>query len=521
MTAASVQIDPPSRREYRALKRQQSFERFVRDAWGEVEGNELVWNWHLSLKADRLQKVTEREIRRLVIEEPPGFAKSLFVSVLWPAWEWLRRPEERSQYLSGSDSVRIRDSRRCRNLLKSQWYQRQKQLLWLDWTFSPDQDEKTHFANTDGGERMTGVIGGKITGDRADKQVLDDPYDIKEATRGTEKRVRERMEEVVRDWDDVLADRLNDERTDPRVLIMQRVHEADLAGRLEERASYEVVKVRMEYDPTKAIHEAFDPRNEKGELAFPERFPERVVAERRKSSAYPSTNNQDPQPDKGGIYKAGWFYTTPESDTLDDKNLYRELPPLRLFDVITQSWDFSKGSQEPDASYSVGHIIGRMGPQIWLFPVEMREQCRFRRMKEMVRAVSSQWPDVGRKLVENKGSGPEVVEELKGDVGGFIDFEPQGRGSKDVRGDIASEPIEAGDFMLPHPVIAPWIRDWVRELLRFPAEPNDRVDTWSQFVIWSKSHGGASTGGVVESTNQQDTFGTSTTSKTDVGKYFG
>lgn len=517
--APSIQIDPPSRQEYRALKRQQSFERFARDAWSSVEANELVWNWHLSLKADRLQKVTEREIRRLVIQEPPGFAKSLFVSVLWPAWEWLRRPEERSQYLSGSDSVRIRDSRRCRNLLKSKWYQRQKTLLGLDWVFSEDQDEKTHFANTAGGERATGVIGGKITGDRADKQVLDDPYDIKEATRGSESRVRERMEEVVRDWDDVLADRLNDERSDPRVLIMQRVHKADLAGRLEERSGYEVVKVQMEYDPQESCNAARDPRTERGQLAFPQRFPRRVVAERKKSSAYPATNNQDPQTDTGGIYRAKWFYTSADSETLDEDHLYKQLPAIERFDVVTQSWDFSKGSQQSDASFSCGHIIGRMGPQVWLFPVEMREQCRFRRMKEMVREVSGQWPSIRRKLVENKGSGPEVVDEMKGDLGGFIEFEPQGRGAKDVRGDIAAEPIEAGDFMLPHPVIAPWIRDWVRELLRFPSEPNDRVDTWSQFVIWSKSRGGDSSGGVIKSA--PSTSPTTSTKSTDIGKYFG
>jgi hypothetical protein len=34
-----------------------------------------------------LQAVTRGEIRRLLITFPPGPAKSLVVSVLWPAWE--------------------------------------------------------------------------------------------------------------------------------------------------------------------------------------------------------------------------------------------------------------------------------------------------------------------------------------------------------------------------------------------------------------------------------------------------
>lgn len=461
---------------------------FVRRAWPHIERKDLVWNWHLDVICDRLQRVTEGDIDRLVICVPPGFGKSLLTSVFWPAWEWLRDPTIRGQYLSGSESVQIRDAVRCRTLLQSEWYQGIKARLGLGWDFADDQNQKTYYKNTEQGFRASGVIGGKVTGDRADKQVLDDPYDIKEATRGTEARIRERMREVVRDWDDVLVDRLNDEQTDPRVLIMQRVHQEDLAGALMRRDDYEVVNIRMEYEPSDPYQYERDPRQNKGDLAFPARYPPEVVDERKRASNYEATNNQAPSSGGGGVISKSWLYQDPDAHNpqLKPIKLYRELPDLETFDYIAQSWDFSKGSQADDASYSCGHIYGWRKRTLWLFPVEMREQAKFNRMLEMVESVCGAWPDVTKKLVEPKASGPEVVQQMRRKVGRFIEVEPDG--PKDVRADIASEPLECGDYRLPHPVIAPWVRDWAEELVDFPGRFDDRVDTFSQFVLYTQKH---------------------------------
>lgn len=495
MRKAGADIALPSKWEAVCEKSRRDFAYFVKQAWPHVEPEALQWNWHLDLKCDKLQAVTRGDIRRLVIEEPPGFAKSMVTSVLWHAWEWLQYedsegiggPSLRAHYLSGSDSVKNRDSRRCRNLIKSDWYQRMRTTLGHDWTLQDDLDQKTHFGTTEHGERMSDVIGGKVTGDRADKQVIDDPYDVKEATRGTRKRIKQRMQEVVADWDDVLADRLNDEANNPRVLIMQRLDPDDLAGRLEERDEYEIVKVRQEYDPDHDSHPDYDPREERGDLAFPQRITAEVVEERKKSSIYEATNNQQPEDRDGGIYFSRWFYSDPQTKALRSDRVYRrgELPAVSDFDFVAQTWDFSKGATEPDSSYSVGHIIGYVDATYWLFPIEKREQAGFRRMQAMVEELSEQHPDVTRRIVEPKASGPEVVSQLEKKIGGFIEFEPDG--AKDVRADIASEPCETGDFMIPHPSHAgPWVRSWVEEVVGFPGSHDDRVDAWSQFVLYRR-----------------------------------
>jgi hypothetical protein len=54
---------------------------------GEVQLNKLLDDYR------DMQAVAEGQIKRLLINVPPGDAKSLIVSVLWPTWMWIRTPE--------------------------------------------------------------------------------------------------------------------------------------------------------------------------------------------------------------------------------------------------------------------------------------------------------------------------------------------------------------------------------------------------------------------------------------------
>src|SRR5579862_1072009 len=106
---------------------------FVRLAWPIVEPSKaFIPNWHIDAICTHLQAVSEGHIKHLVITIPPGHAKSLIVSVLWPAWQWIRKkpdvlrgpdgPGSRGIYCSYDVQLAIRDSRRCRSLLASEWY---------------------------------------------------------------------------------------------------------------------------------------------------------------------------------------------------------------------------------------------------------------------------------------------------------------------------------------------------------------------------------------------------------------
>src|SRR5690349_16691654 len=72
-----------------------SFADFVRLAWHIVEpAHPYIHNWHIDAVAEHLEAVTRGQIRKLLINIPPGHAKSLLVSVLWPAWVWIQ-PDEK------------------------------------------------------------------------------------------------------------------------------------------------------------------------------------------------------------------------------------------------------------------------------------------------------------------------------------------------------------------------------------------------------------------------------------------
>src|SRR5579863_9087732 len=153
------------------------FRDFVELAWPLVEPSRpFLANWHIDAIADHLQAVSEGQIRRLLITVPPGHAKSLLVSVLWPAWQWIRCARWRGLFSSYDLELATRDSVRCRGLLTSAWYQ---QTFQPQWKFAGDQNQKSWFENDAKGFRMALGVGGKGTGFRGDCLVVDDPLNAK------------------------------------------------------------------------------------------------------------------------------------------------------------------------------------------------------------------------------------------------------------------------------------------------------------------------------------------------------
>src|SRR5689334_8383450 len=80
----------------RAEKARRSLYEFVRQAWHVLEPQvPFVDGIHVRGISDHLQAVTENRIRNLIVNVPPGHAKSLLAAVFWPAWAWIDHPETR------------------------------------------------------------------------------------------------------------------------------------------------------------------------------------------------------------------------------------------------------------------------------------------------------------------------------------------------------------------------------------------------------------------------------------------
>lgn len=281
---------------------EQSLSHFVELAWSQVEPNTFIPNWHLELICRELEKVTEGEVSDLLINIPPGCAKSLITCVFWPAWVWGPRgwPSSKWFFASYSDELTTRDSIRRRNLMTSQWYQSK----WGDRVqLNKDQNLKTRYGNSAGGEMMSSSVGGAGLGEHPAFLVVDDPSKTKEAESEKER------ENVKMWWQNTVVTRglLKNSR---RVVVMQRLHRDDLSGVIIDSGRAKHICLPMFFEVNHPNRCPDDPRTKEGELLWPAAFtPARIkqITGTMPVSTQAGQLQQRPTAAGGGNFKQSWF----------------------------------------------------------------------------------------------------------------------------------------------------------------------------------------------------------------------
>lgn len=295
---------------------------FVRYFWHVLEPQtKFVEGWPIEAIVEHLESVTYGEITRLLINVPPGFMKSMLTDVFWPAWEWSNGlAHHRYVTFSYSASLTERDNDKMVNLISSPEYQEmygdKVELVKVG---------NTLISNTATGSKLASSVGGRATGERGDRVILDDPHNVKEAESET---VRE---ETTRWFRESMSNRLNDPDRSAIVIIMQRVHEDDVSGLIlnptNKITGYVHLMIPMEYDVDRQIDGNgdpvataigwTDPRYLEGEpdeidgmLAWPERFTLQSVARDRDALgpyAWAGQYQQAPAPRGGGLFQREWW----------------------------------------------------------------------------------------------------------------------------------------------------------------------------------------------------------------------
>src|SRR5450631_3353732 len=285
-------------------KARRKLHEFVLQAWPLLEpATPFVEGMHVHAVCEHLQAVAEGRIRNLIVNIPPGHAKSLLTAVFWVAWSWIDHPEARWLFSSYREPLATRDSVKCRRLIESPWYQER----WGDrYQLSDDQNQKSRFENTRTGYRVV-VPMSAGTGERGDYVVVDDPHSVDQAESDTERR------SAIEWWNGSMSTRLNDFATGHRIVITQRLHEADLTGDLLQKGGYELLCLMEEFEPGRRYTTAIgwtDPRKEPGELPWPENVTQKDVEELKValgSYRYAGQYQQRPSPATGGILKRHWW----------------------------------------------------------------------------------------------------------------------------------------------------------------------------------------------------------------------
>jgi len=464
---------------------------FVRWAWPIVEpGVVLEWSWFLDLLCEEWELFISGKTQDLLINMPPGMMKSLIGSVFVPAFDWLHQPYRRSLYCSGTASVNKRDSRRCRDVIRSDDYivlaaEAARRRGEEPWTLKKDQSEKLDYANTIQGQRLSVPLGGRIVGQRGNMLVVDDPHDVKEIVLGGPDQVRKRLADRVHIFDKVLPTRLNDQRRDGRAVVMQRLHTDDVSGHCIREGGWRVVVFAMRFNPDNPHNHPKDPRTERGELLDPVRFPEEVLRKLEKRlgpSQAAAQLQQEPRIVEGLRFKREWF------------RVYKGLPTAIAMacQMLVLSVDCA-ASKNKEADWTVMVLWGFMRGRRYLLD-QIRVKSNYPEQKRALLLMWNKWRNAGvrKLLIENKSNGLPLIDEAL--VAGMpaIAFNPGSIGSKVDRASYTEGCAEAGLIYIPDEKDEAWVADWVDEHLAFGpgCTHDDMVDATSQVMChWGKDSG--------------------------------
>jgi predicted phage terminase large subunit-like protein len=465
------------------IKCENDLAQFVKSAWHIIESaSELKWNWHLDTICGYLMAFDNGELpdKRLIICIPPGTMKSILVSVMYPAWRWIRNPHDRYLSITNEQGLAVRDALRMKDIITSDWYASKWPI-----SLKASQNEKTYYVNEYQGFRQSQGISAGNTGKRGDVLLIDDPIDAAQAYSDV---IRTGVNET---WDRSLSSRLNDLKNSGILLIMQRVHQDDLVGHLQKKAEcqWTVLSIPMRYEGTPSYDagadigrpELNDPRTVRGELMFPGKFSENSVRSLEEDLGEHGTSaqlQQRPVPIGGSIIKKHHWRRWP-----DDKKLPKCLHIFTSYDTAYSDKDiegsafsactrwgvFWHDSRERYCVMLLGVWYGRVGyPELRAKVVEIDKKYR---------------PDVN--LIEAKATGLSLIGDLKDAVDGIIKAYSPGKGEeKSSRAHSVTPIFEMGLVYVPS-------KSWADELIEYVASfphgspPSaDLTDTVTQALIY-------------------------------------
>ena len=445
---------------------------FLKEFWDVFIPEKPVWNWHIEYLCNELQKVAERIFKKqtkeydLLVNIPPGTTKSSICSVAFPAWVWTRMPTFRSLCGSYADNLALDLSRKSRDIIKSDKYQE----CFPDIELRKDQDTKTNFMNTAGGQRYAVGTGGTITGFHGHALIIDDPLDPKKSASELELK-------AANEWmDETLSQRKVDKSVTPLILIMQRLHQNDPSGaRLSKRGGAAVKHICL---PAKLTEHVNPPALRKyyvRNLLDPIRLNRKVLKFAKSELGefgFAGQMLQHPVPRGGGMFKV-------------ERIKIVDVVHLKMKRVV-RFWD--KAGTSKGGAFTVGVKMGvAEDDTYWILDV-VRGQWEASRRENQIRqmaAIDGTKVKVG--LEQEPGSaGKESAENTIKSLAGFRAEAYRATGDKEMRADTFATQVNAGNVFCK---AAPWNAEYIEELRYFPRSTfKDQVDSSSgAFSMLSKA----------------------------------
>jgi predicted phage terminase large subunit-like protein len=392
------------------------------------------------------------DIETLIVEMPPGSAKSTYVNFLFPAWFLAQHQDNNVLTASHSSELAERWGRKTRNLIT-------EHSLALGVELDQASQAAYRWGTKRGGEYYAVGVGVGIAGFRADLGIIDDPFGSREDAES--KTIREKR------WDWYIDD--FSARLKPgarRVIMHTRWHDDDLAGRVKRQLTdleRHYIELRL---PAQA--EQHDPLGrEPGEFLWddPTGYNYGAFLRARKQESdtrtWASLYQQNPVPDEGDYFKAEWLFPVGQLPARSEMRVYG-------------ASDYAVTSDGGD--YTVHGVLGvDYEGQPWLLDMWRKQ------------ASSDVWVEAWCDMVKawKPLEWAEEQGQIRSGVGPFLVREARARGAHVARSQFPTrgdKAVRAQSFRgliatrgLRYLKDAPWRSDLEAELLRFPAGVHDDI----------------------------------------------
>jgi predicted phage terminase large subunit-like protein len=427
------------------LKCKDSLAEFVKRAWHLIEpATPLVWGQVLDVMCKELEQIffDPGFQPRLLMNVPPGTMKSILVSVMFPAWVWTIKPSESFTGAAHEQGLAIRDARKMRIIVESDWYQARWPLK-----LSIDANAKTLFENEKRGFRQAMPFG-SLTGRRSNYVLIDDPLSAEDAN--SEAAIKE-AERIFRE---TLPTRINNDQS-AIIVIMQRLAQSDTSGLILEHKTnygYKTLILPMRFEADRA--DPKDWRTVDGELLFPERYSERAVSALEEIlGPYGAAGQlqQRPQPRDGGLFNRAWFKTL-------------DAMPNDL--TLCRGWDLAATTNQTSA-FTAGVLMGisRDG-KIVICDLVHGRWTPDGVYTVVNQAAQSDGTHVRQSISKDPGqAGIAQVNQFSKNLAGYdVRFSPES-GDKILRALPLSAQVESGNVYL---LKGDWNKAFLDELCMFP-----------------------------------------------------
>lgn len=449
----------------------------MKEFWDTIVPEDAVWNWHIKYICNELQKVAERvfnnqvKLYDLIINVSPGSTKSLMCTVMFPAWIWTRMQTARIIGGSYNLDLALELSVKGRDIIMSEKYIR----CFPKVKIRKDQNTKSHYKTTRGGDRYAVSVGGNVTGKHAHFIIIDDPLDPTKA-------ISEAELKTANLWmTDTLPTRKVEKAVTPTILIMQRLHQNDCTNnmievieRKQRLTGVEGAKLELRHICLPAeLTDRVQPRRMRKRyingLMDPIRLSRKVLNEQQAQGEYTYAGQflQWPVPLGGGMFKTIKIHV--ETDI-----------PIKWLSRC-RFWD-KAGTEGGRGAFTVGLLMGKdLKDRWWILDVIRKRLGSFEREELIKQTAQIDGYDILIGIEQEPGSGgKESAENTVRNLAGWtvIVDKPSGAGSsKELRADPYSVQVNAGNVYMKQ---ADWNADYITELTFFPySKFKDQVDSSS------------------------------------------